>query len=115
MRQPRGKARLLGLRPAPWEAVNRLGVIPHGRQVPRSAGGNGLDDLDLKRVGVLHLVNQDVPEHARLVLELFGKLTQEPQPLGQEVIIIHAIGRQLAPGVGGGDDLDPGQPLDQPR
>ena len=97
------------------EAVNRLGVVPHGRQIPRPARGDGLDDLDLKRIGVLHLVNQDMPEHARLVLELLGKLTQEPQPLGQEVVIIHAIGRQLAPGVGGGDDLDPGQPLDQPR
>ncbi len=50
------------------KSVNRLGVVAHGRQVAGSRRRHRLDHPDLHGVGVLHLVDQNVPEHPGLEL-----------------------------------------------
>ena len=81
------------------EPVDRLGVVADRREVARAGRRDRLDDLDLERVGVLHLVDEDVAEHPALFLQAVRELVQEPQPLGQQVVVVHAVAGELAAGV----------------
>ena len=95
------------------ESIDRLGVVAHGRQVPRSGRRDRLHDLHLQRTCILHLIDQDVAEQTRLLLLLVGEVTQEPQPLDQEVVVIDAIGRTLSLRVGRAGTFDLRQPRNQ--
>ena len=64
----------------PAEPVDRLGVVADGREVARAGGRDRLDHVDLNGVGVLHLVDQDVPKHPRLRGALVGKLADQAGP-----------------------------------
>ena len=74
----------------PAEPVDRLGVVADGREIARAGRRDRLDHLDLNGVGVLHLVDQDVTEHPRLGGALVGKLADQPAPLEQQVVVVHA-------------------------
>ena len=78
----------------PAEPIDRLGVVADGREIARAGRRDGLDDLDLNGVGVLHLVDQDVAKHPRLGGPLIGKLADQPAPLEQQVVVVHANWRR---------------------
>ena len=97
------------------EAVNRLCVVSDSRQIPRTCGGDRLDDRDLHRVGVLRLIDQDVTKPSPLDFALLGKVVEQAGPLVEQVVIVHAIGRELAASVNPGDLLDGSSPLAELR
>ena len=95
----------------PSKPVDRLGIIADGREVPCSFAGQGFDQVGLHGVGVLHLVDQDVTEHLRLHGPLLGELGQEPGPLAEEVVVIHAVGGFFPGCVGQLGGFELGKPL----
>ncbi len=95
----------------PSEPVDRLGVVADGREVPRAFAGEGLDQVGLDGVGVLHLVDQEVPEHPRLRGSLVGELGEEPGPLAEQVVVVHAVGGLLPLRVGQLGGLEVREPL----
>ena len=95
------------------EAVDRLRVVADGRQVAAPRAGDGLDQGDLDGVRVLHLVDQDVAEHPPLRGPLVGELVDQPGPLAEQVVVVHAVGRALATGVGRRGGFEVAAPLGQ--
>ena len=95
------------------EPVDRLCIVAHGREIPRPRGGDRLDHLDLHGIGILHLVDEDVLERLAVARSLLGKFAEQSAPLDEQVVVVHAIGRLFATGIGRRDRLQLGLPFDQ--
>ena len=97
------------------EPVDRLRVVADGRQVAGAGAGDRLDQRGLDRVRVLHLVDEDVAEHPPLRGLLIGELFEQPGPLAEQVVVVHAVGGPLAPGVRLRGGFELGRPVGQVR
>ena len=97
----------------PAEPVDRLGVVADGREVARPGRRERLDQGHLDGVGILHLVDQEVAEQSPLHRALVGELAEQPGPLEEQVVVVHAVGGALALGISGRDRLDLRSPLGQ--
>ncbi len=82
------------------EPVDRLGIVAHGREISGTRGGDRLDHIDLHGVGILHLIDEDVLEGLAEARSLLGKFAEQSAPLDEQVIVVHAIGRLFATGIG---------------
>ena len=97
------------------EPVDGLRVVADGRQVARAGASDRLHERGLDRVGVLHLVDEDVAEHPPLRGLLIGEFLDQPGPLAEQVVIVHAVGGPLAPGVRLRGDFELGRPVGEVR
>ena len=97
------------------EAVDRLVVVAHDGQVAPGPGDQ-LDQLGLRPVGVLELVDEDVPEAVADLRPGGRRLAQEAQCESHLVAEVdEALGREegLVAGVGPGQLESPGGRLDR--
>ena len=77
-------------------AVDRLVVVTDDADVAVAAGEQ-LDELVLRAVGVLVLVDEDVLELAAVLLELRRILGEQSDGEHEQIVEVHGVGQRAAP------------------